>query len=736
MVTDDPKPAHEHDQGTAPEAPAPPTAGESPVRRTTLERLIAESPQGLDVRRVLAWADQLAAAVDDLHDRGRTHGSIDAAGIFVDEHDRARLAVGARGARQPTERELLLGEAEDLEPAAPVAGRPRDDVRALALVLYEALGGNRDAAARGAMAPPIPGVSVQVNLALLAAVSPARRGRVERAGDLARMLRGAAVGQQRRARRLRRAWLNRAATALMATAAVVAVVAGVRLWNDSGAARGTRDGAPEADNGVTAAGRDIQEALAARAELRREAAPAPAVEPPAQRAARVEAERAAVDWEEALAGAPASWLDDDAVHAACTESLLLAEGAETAMREGRYQQAARDFETAVQMIGHASALHEEVAADLAAAPHAEPGPGPDPAPDDVGLGPVQTYLAMAWVPPGAPVPVVTAAAAAPPPARDEAVEEPDEAPVEQVGEAPVEETGEAPAAEAPRRDAPILVNALSQTLILIEPGEFLMGSPHAEPLRDEGEWQHRVRIGRAFWMARVEVTRRQFATFVEQTGYVSDAERAGWSHGMGENGRWRQVAGIDWRDPGFPQSDSHPVVCVSLHDALAFCRWLSDHEGRTYRLPTEAEWEYACRAGRTTPYAWGDSVFDEQPRANAADKAWTEQFPDAVGFPWNDGCVFTSPVGRFSSNAWGLFDMHGNVAEWCLDRFEPYGLDAVADVVDAEALSAGDPAPRVMRGGSFAASPAFCRAAHRDAGPPGASFVTVGFRVVMEVDAR
>jgi formylglycine-generating enzyme required for sulfatase activity len=288
------------------------------------------------------------------------------------------------------------------------------------------------------------------------------------------------------------------------------------------------------------------------------------------------------------------------------------------------------------------------------------------------------------------------------------------------------------AARRAPRSGEVRVNSLSQTLILIGPGEFAMGSPHAEPLRDEGEWQHAVRMAQAFWMTRVEVTRGQFKSFVNETGYVTDAERAGWSHGLGEDGRWRQVDGIDWRDPGFTQSDSHPVVCVSLHDALAFCRWLSDHEGRTYRLPTEAEWEYACRAGLGAAYAWGDDVFQELPRTNAADKAWTDRFPDAIGFRWHDGCVFTSPVGRFPSNAWGLFDMHGNVAEWCLDRYVAYAVEAVEDAVDPEALSTGDPAPRVMRGGSFSATPAHCRSAHRDAGPPDSSFVTVGFRVVME----
>jgi formylglycine-generating enzyme required for sulfatase activity len=699
------------------------------AQRTTLAGLIAESPHGLAVDRVLRWADQLAAALDDLHARGRCHGSVNPASVFIDEHDEARLGVGTGPDRDPTERDLLLGDAGAAKTTEPARARPEDDVRGLAATLYEALGGNPEAIVAAAPPPlPISGVSIQMNMTLLEALSPRGRRRGVRAGDLVRTLQGgpATPGPARPAERM---WTNRIAVTLMAVAALVCVIAGTRLWFGPGSPQRPRDQPAVSNSDVAAADRDIREALAARASRQREGVVPgrPELTTDPRQDARAHAERAADLWWEALAGAPASWLGDDTVQTSCTEAMVAAEDAQAAARAGRFEQSRRDYEHAVLMLAEATALHDQgVARMLAEAASArEDGrltgalnlldeAEPFARPEDIDAERVQTYVAMAWVPPE------------PAPARETA------SPLALDPEPPVKTDAPDDQAHRTPLSPRVRVNSLSQTLILVQPGEFVMGSPKAEPLRNEAEGQHPVHIPEAFWMTRVEVTRGQFAAFVAETRYVTDAERARWSHGLGDDGRWRQVDGITWREPGFAQSDSHPVVCVSLHDALAFCRWLSDQEGRAYRLPTEAEWEYACRAGSLTAYAWGDDVFDELPRANAADKSWTDKFPDAIGFRWQDDCVFTSPVGRFSANAWGLFDMHGNVTEWCLDRFVPYGTDPVENVVDPEALSSGNPAPRVMRGGSFAATPAHSRAAHRDASPPDSSFVTVGFRVVME----
>jgi hypothetical protein len=262
MVTDDPKPAQKKGEGT-PASPhhTAPQQGE----RTTLARLIAESPRGLDVQRVLEWADQLAAAVDDLHARGRCHGSIDPSTVFLDERDEARLGVGARPDPGPTERDLLLGDAGTARtpPAGPA--RPQDDVRALAATLYEALGGNPDAITAGAsQPPPIPGVSVQINMALLAALSPRGGRRVATAGDLVGMLRGAPV-PARTSRRTARTWISRVAVVFMAAAAVVCVIAGIRLWVASGPPPSPRD-EPVLSGDLLAADMEIKAALEARAQ--------------------------------------------------------------------------------------------------------------------------------------------------------------------------------------------------------------------------------------------------------------------------------------------------------------------------------------------------------------------------------------------------------------------------------------------------------------------------------------
>ena len=123
---------------------------------------------------------------------------------------------------------------------------------------------------------------------------------------------------------------------------------------------------------------------------------------------------------------------------------------------------------------------------------------------------------------------------------------------------------------------------------------------------------------------------------------------------------------------GFAQSDNHPVLNVSWNDAMEFCRWLSREEGKTCRLPTEAEWEYACRAGTTTRYFHGNDSEGLEKMGNVADAAFVGQFPELEGVVRaNDGYAYTSPVGSFLQNAFGLSDMHGNVWEWCADWYNP-----------------------------------------------------------------
>ena len=134
-----------------------------------------------------------------------------------------------------------------------------------------------------------------------------------------------------------------------------------------------------------------------------------------------------------------------------------------------------------------------------------------------------------------------------------------------------------------------------------------MGSPAGESGRKDIETQHQVTLTKGFFMAATTVTRGQFAAFAKGSGYQTDAEKEGWGFARTGDG-FGKVTGASWRNPGFDQADDHPVVEVTWNDAVAFCQWLSKKESKHYRLPTEAEWEYACRAGTTTAYNRGNAV--------------------------------------------------------------------------------------------------------------------------------
>jgi formylglycine-generating enzyme required for sulfatase activity len=192
-----------------------------------------------------------------------------------------------------------------------------------------------------------------------------------------------------------------------------------------------------------------------------------------------------------------------------------------------------------------------------------------------------------------------------------------------------------------------------------------------------------------------------------------------------------QDATVNWRNPRFTQTDAHPVVCVTWHDAVEFCKWLSKKEGRTYRLPTEAEWEYACRAGAATRYACGNYVTDLNGHANVADLSLAAEFPkvDLTGWtvPWNDGHPFTAPVGSFKANAFGLYDMHGNAWEWCADWFD---ADYYKQSPRRDPPGPTTGTERVARGGSFRYHASYCRSANRGHCDPKVAVNECGFRVV------
>ena len=281
-----------------------------------------------------------------------------------------------------------------------------------------------------------------------------------------------------------------------------------------------------------------------------------------------------------------------------------------------------------------------------------------------------------------------------------------------------------------------LGDGVTMELVRIQGGKFQMGSPPSEKERLEDEDQHTVEITRDFYLGKYEVTRGQFRAFVKDTGYRTEPQTDG-EGGWGYDEDTRKIEGrrpkYSWESTGFAQTDEHPVVNVTLNDANAFCRWLAQRTKKAVRLPTEAEWEYACRAGSATRFYSGEDAETLAKVGNVADGTAKEKFPDWQStIAAKDGYVFTAPVGQFRANRFGLYDMHGNVWEWCQDWLGPYrNLSAKDPVQD----SIKDKGVRVMRGGSWGKRiPQICSAARRFSGAPRSRDLDVGFRVSFRPD--
>ena len=270
---------------------------------------------------------------------------------------------------------------------------------------------------------------------------------------------------------------------------------------------------------------------------------------------------------------------------------------------------------------------------------------------------------------------------------------------------------------------------VTMKLALLPAGDFRMGTPQTEKWHFEDETPPRRRsLTKPFYMGIHHVTRSQFAAFVQQTNYKTEAEQEGWA--MLWNGAWQKVEGASWRKPGFDQDDNHPVVCVSWNDAVEFCNWLGRTSGKTIGLPTEARWEYACRAGTETIYPWGNRPEEGNGWCNAADRSITKKFSGWTTFAWDDGYLFTSPSGKFKANAFGLYDMTGNAWQWCADWYYQDYLKEREPHIDPTGPPSG--AYRVTRGGSWRSGPDYCRSAVRRKEPPAARNDMLGFRVVVE----
>jgi formylglycine-generating enzyme required for sulfatase activity/serine/threonine protein kinase len=293
-------------------------------------------------------------------------------------------------------------------------------------------------------------------------------------------------------------------------------------------------------------------------------------------------------------------------------------------------------------------------------------------------------------------------------------------------------------------------NSIGMKLKLIPPGEFMMGSNSSrggletagfvlDDTFDKSDEQpvHRVGITNPFYMGIHEVTRGQFATFVNDTAYQTEAEKDGkGGYGLDAAGNGAQKPEYNWKHNGMSQTDSHPVVNVSWNDAGEFIEWLSKKEGKSYRLPTEAEWEYCCRAGNETHFSSGDSPASLKGFANVMDASYKGKYTNNDDksyqpFPFDDGFVFGSPVGQFKANTYGLHDMHGNVLEWCSDW---YGTDYYATSPLGHPAGATSGSFRVLRGGSWDGPVEYCRSAQRFDEDPSYRYYSLGFRLALSAD--
>ncbi len=244
-------------------------------------------------------------------------------------------------------------------------------------------------------------------------------------------------------------------------------------------------------------------------------------------------------------------------------------------------------------------------------------------------------------------------------------------------------------------------------------GSFAMGSPESEAGRrpEEGPL-HKVAV-KPFAMGRYAVTRKQYLRFVEETGYSP-----GKSCVVKIGGKFEDREGYSFLNPGFPQDDAHPVVCVNWYDGLAYVSWLSKKTGKSYRLPSEAEREYATRARTSTPYSFQDGI-------SAAVANY-----DAGAAPVSATVEGTLPAAAFNANSFGLYQMHGNVAEWTQDCWNRSYDNSLPD---GTAISTGECAKRAVRGGAWPYGAPNIRSAYREAGLAADRYSYVGFRVAREL---
>ncbi len=270
--------------------------------------------------------------------------------------------------------------------------------------------------------------------------------------------------------------------------------------------------------------------------------------------------------------------------------------------------------------------------------------------------------------------------------------------------------------------ADITQTVSSEKMVFIKGGEFLMGSNegmlHEKPV-------HKVSV-KSFWIDAKEVTVKEFARFVKETGYQTEAEKFGWSGVFDLNTKkWTRGDGADWQNPegeGVEPDPNEPVTQVSWNDAKAFAKWAGK------RLPTEAEWEFAARGGLVgKTYAWGNEL---RPDGNPVANWWQGSFPDRNTV--EDGFLKRAPVGSFQPNGFGLYDMAGNVWEWTADWYAA-NYYAGSPEIDPKGVENG--IEKVIRGGSWMCAENFCsnyRVAGKSHSTPDTGLNNIGFRCVKD----
>src|SRR3989344_316580 len=290
-------------------------------------------------------------------------------------------------------------------------------------------------------------------------------------------------------------------------------------------------------------------------------------------------------------------------------------------------------------------------------------------------------------------------------------------------------------------------NSLGMVFQQVPAGRFTMGGveppdtlarayPSLEARRfteltDEGP-AHTVHIRRAFYLGRHEGTVGQVQRFLEASGYIAQYDPATTQRGDAFEGRDPRYS---WRIPGFAQGQDHPVVNVTWNDAQALAQWLSRTEGHHYRLPTEAEWEYACRAGTRTRYPHGDDPQGLLHTANTFDQEVAPLWPrwQQHALAGSDGHVFTAPVGSYAPNAFGLHDMLGNAWEWVSDW---HGDTYYAHSPRNDPQGPADGTVRVRRGGSWHTWSFYARCGYRNWNSPQTRYTLVGMRLVREISPQ